>query len=69
MAQKTMKMGLFKEICALARSKSLWTEKVRYFILGIVYLPFLSRDLSVSSAKSQSSEGIDPQFDDIYPLF
>jgi hypothetical protein len=53
----------------LAKSKKTWRLKALYYFKGLIFYPFLTRDIHNSSSKNRKSPDAGIEGDDVYPLF
>ncbi len=63
-----MKSNLLSNVMKMAARKKTFNERLKYMIQGIIFMPFLMRDLAKTN-KDNSSTSLSASGDDVYPLF
>ena len=64
-----MRFYLIKEMLLLANRQKTTKEKIKYLFQGIIFLPFLKRDLMRTKNNENESTSLSAAGDDVYPLF
>lgn len=64
-----MKTKLISDLIGFAGSRVSLALKIKYALLGCVFLPFLVKHLLSSATKESDSSISNQAGDDIYPLF
>ena len=64
-----MRIDIFRDTMLLAFSKKTFAGKLSYLLKGLLFLPFLSRNLMGTKGRDKSALTNSEAGEDIYPLF